>query len=166
MDIVLSDGQCVTATPLGEHSDLFWALQGGGGNYGVVLRFEFEAYALPNNSKEGQVLVGRFVFPLNHPRAWSAYKSFLDNCNASSFTSAPVGTDSYDLSATCLLSRSDIYFIVTNLNPQRETGSKRWDTTAFRPFLEAAPAESYLDYLTLPVLNSLHDTGNAPGQNV
>jgi FAD/FMN-containing dehydrogenase len=27
-----------------EHADLFWALKGGGGNFGVVTRFDFQAY--------------------------------------------------------------------------------------------------------------------------
>ena len=39
-DMVLADGSFVTVNA-GEHSDLFWAIRGGGGNFGVITSFLF-----------------------------------------------------------------------------------------------------------------------------
>jgi len=43
IELVTPDGQLVRATAH-EHADLFWALRGGGGNFGVVTAMEFRLY--------------------------------------------------------------------------------------------------------------------------
>ncbi len=45
VDMVLADGSFVTANAQ-ERADLFWAVRGGGGNFGVVTSFEFKLHPI------------------------------------------------------------------------------------------------------------------------
>ena len=57
VDIVTADGVLRRASAESE-PDLFWALRGGGGNFGVVVAFEFQARTL------GPVSSGNWTYPL------------------------------------------------------------------------------------------------------
>lgn len=60
-DIVTADGQ-LRSVSASEHEDLYWAIRGGSGNFGVVTSF---AYAL---HPVGTVLGGPIIYPVSQAR--------------------------------------------------------------------------------------------------
>ena len=58
VDVVTADGRLVTASAE-EHSDLFWALRGGSGNFGVVTSFEFRLHEVGPT-----LMAGPLFYPL------------------------------------------------------------------------------------------------------
>jgi hypothetical protein len=70
-DVVLADGSFVTASK-DQHPDLFWGLRGGGGNFGVVTSFLFQAHPVRT------VYAGPIFWEATHAKAvMSAYRDFL-----------------------------------------------------------------------------------------
>jgi FAD/FMN-containing dehydrogenase len=60
-EVVTADGS-VRVASAEEHSDLYWALRGGGGNFGVVTSFKFQLYPIST------VIGGLLVHPLDRGR--------------------------------------------------------------------------------------------------
>ena len=70
-DMVLADGSFV-AVNKDQHADLFWAIRGGGGNFGIVTSFKFQAH------KVNTVFGGPTLWPIEQTEeimAW--YHDFL-----------------------------------------------------------------------------------------
>jgi FAD/FMN-containing dehydrogenase len=71
-ELVLADGSRARASA-SERPDLFWALQGGGGNFGVVTSFTFRTHPLP-----ATVLAGPTFWPIEQlPEVMRFYREFL-----------------------------------------------------------------------------------------
>ena len=61
VELVTADSNVLTASA-DENRDLFWAVRGGGGNFGVVTAFEFQVHPVDT------VLGGIVAYPMNDAR--------------------------------------------------------------------------------------------------
>ena len=72
-EVVTADGRVVAATPH-ENEDLFWALRGGGGNFGVVTAFEYDLHPV------AEIYGGPLFFELSDaPDVLRWYREFIQD---------------------------------------------------------------------------------------
>src|SRR5262249_38738018 len=85
VDVVLADGSFVTANA-DNHDDLYWALRGGGGNFGVVTSFTFRLHpvstvvagpVLYDLDKAAEVLLWYREFMPSAPPELAGFFAFL-----------------------------------------------------------------------------------------
>jgi FAD/FMN-containing dehydrogenase len=75
-DVVTANGRLVQASAE-ENPDLFWALRGGGGNFGVVTSFEYRAFEFGRTA-----IAGGIVFPIEQARG--VLDAFAEYCQTAS----------------------------------------------------------------------------------
>ncbi|HEX6797589.1 MAG TPA: FAD-binding oxidoreductase [Ktedonobacterales bacterium] len=104
-DVVLADGSFVTASA-DEHPDLYWALRGGGGNFGVVTSFLFQLHPVST------VYGGPIFWPLDQAtellKFWRDYiLSAPDDINGwfgfVTVPPAPIFPEQYHLQKMCVI---------------------------------------------------------------
>ncbi|UJH68358.1 FAD-binding oxidoreductase [Allomuricauda sp. SCSIO 65647] len=152
-EVVLASGEIVTANK-NTNPDLFWALRGGGGNFGVVVSFTFNLIAIKN------VFAGPMLWPLESAdEVMNFYDHFTKNASQ----------DLYGFFA--FLTVPDAEAFPESLRNQKVcgvvwcyTGSMDEVEKVFKPIREFGPP--ILDAVTempLPALNSLFDWAYPPG---
>jgi len=73
VDLVTADGELVTASET-SHPNLFWALRGGGGNFGVATSLEFQLHP------QGMIFGGMVAHPPNKaPDVLAFYREFTES---------------------------------------------------------------------------------------
>ena len=74
VDVVTADGRTLRASQR-ENADLFWALRGGGGNFGIVTQFEFQLYPVGP-----EITAGLIVFPATQSKAvLTKYRDYVES---------------------------------------------------------------------------------------
>jgi FAD/FMN-containing dehydrogenase len=73
-DVITADGNKLRVSE-NENADLFWAIRGGGGNFGIVVQFEFELYPVGP-----EILAGLIVYPLDQAKqVLTKYREYVES---------------------------------------------------------------------------------------
>src|SRR5215470_10805986 len=74
VDMITAEGEKIRADK-NENEDLFWAIRGGGGNFGVVTQFEFQLFPVGP-----EIAAGLIVFPFNQAKEiLTKYRQFVNS---------------------------------------------------------------------------------------
>ena len=146
-DVVLADGSLVT-TSEEAYEDLFWAIRGGGGNFGVVTSFEFKAHPVST------IIGGPTLWPLEQAaEAMRFYRDFMEQASEDvygffAFLKVPPGPpfpEHLHFETMCAV-------VWCYAGPPEEAEA------VFRPVREfGPPAFEFLGSMPLPALNGMFD---------
>src|SRR5262245_60974078 len=147
-DVVLADGRVVTASA-NQHPNLFWAIRGGGGNFGVVTSFLFQAHPVST------VYGGPIFWDAKDAKAvMRAYRDFLPKAPEElgvfvGLKTVPSG-DPFPKEHW----GKHVCAIIGGY-----TGSAAEGQKALAPLLDAVPAPlfNWMSEMPLPALNGLFD---------
>ncbi len=152
-DLVLADGRLVTVSA-DEYADLFWAIRGGGGNFGVVTSFAFRLHPLKT------VVAGPTLWPLSQAAdimCW--YRDFITNAPEdingifAFLTVPPVESFPQELHGQCMCGVIWCY-----------TGPAQDANAALAPIRDfASPVFDGMQTMAYPVLQSAFDSLYPPG---
>ena len=138
-EVVLASGEVVTASEDGDR-DLFWALRGGGGNFGVVTSFEFRTHPVAS------VLGGPVLHPLAAAsQLFSFYREFAADLPDELSTQAVLCTHRTDRARSCAGSRSATR-ATTPIGP-RPTAGIAWARETFDALAPHMADRSYTNHL-------------------
>jgi FAD/FMN-containing dehydrogenase len=153
VDMVLADGRLVTASAE-QHADLFWAVRGGGGNFGVVTSFLFQLHPIST------VYGGPMLWPLEKAaEVMKAWRSFILNAPEEingwfglvTVPPAPPFPEQFHLQKMCAIVWCD-------------TGTPEQAEERFKPIrTHLPPAVDFAGPIPWPVLQSLFDALYPPG---
>jgi len=74
VEMITAEGKKIRASET-ENADLFWAIRGGGGNFGVVTQFEFQLFPVGP-----EIFAGLMVFPFNQAKQiLHKYRQFVNS---------------------------------------------------------------------------------------
>ena len=146
-EIVLATGELVE-TNASNHSDLFWAIRGGGGNFGVVVSFTFKLLSIEN------VYGGPMFWPMEKA---SDVMKFYDKITANA------SNDLYGFFAFLIVPPGDPF--PKHLHNQNMcgvvwcyTGPMEKSEDVFMPIREfGPPALDFVSEMPMPALNGMFD---------
>ena len=154
VDMVLADGSFVHASE-DENAELFWGIRGGGGNFGIVTRFEFDLHPVGPI-----VLGGMLMFP--HERAAEVAAGWRDYIadapdevgGAVAFLTAPPE----DFVPEPVRGQPILAIVVCVVGPLDEAEAM------IAPLRELGPAMDMVQPMPYAIVQQLIAAGNPPGK--
>ena len=146
-DVVTADGRFVTASE-NEHPDLFWALRGGGGNFGIVTSFKFRLHDVST------IYGGPIFYPVDQiDHLLRFYRDWIVDAprEISAFFAVHQGPPAPFIPEA-------LHFVPAAAFVVCYTGDMSMAEEAVRPFREIAePALDLMSEMPYPMLQSLFD---------
>jgi hypothetical protein len=141
VDIVTPDGQLRRAS-LDENPDLFWGIRGGGGNFGIVISFQFKLSPL---GIKGNVIAGARLYDIKYAKElWDFYYDYTESTmprniaiNAGMWNT-PDGKEGFFFLSTCYT--GDVSKADRLLEPIRSFGKPISDNIGTTNFLDLQQA--------------------------
>jgi FAD/FMN-containing dehydrogenase len=142
VEMITADGHRVRASET-ENSDLFWALRGGGGNFGVVTEFEFELHPVGP-----QILAGLIVFPFDQAKqVLTKYREFIKSApeelniwavirHAPPLPFLPQSVHGQKVVVLAIFSAGDVEKAKTLIEPLRAFGDAHGEHIGAQPYTE------------------------------
>ncbi len=148
-EVVIASGEVLIATK-DQHSDLFWALHGGGGNFGVVTQFVFRTTTVSG------VCMRQYTWETSDAlRKCTILEQVAAMCEQ-----APSSTSIYSF-----LQRQLVMILAVQLLGVAEAGAVDAPSGCFAMLDQmGATWKTPLETKSLAALNSSFDEGNAPGK--
>lgn len=152
-EVVTADGRVLTASE-DENADLFWGIRGGGGNFGIVTRFDFRLHELGPI-----VLAGMALWPVDRaPEVIRAWRDYVEQ--------APD-----ELSTGCaLLTAPPEEFVPDHLRGRPAValvgmyvGDPEAGTTMMQPLKDLAPDLDLIQPMPYTAFEAIVDPANPPG---
>lgn len=156
MEVVTADGDTITASD-DEHTELFWALRGGSGNFGVVTEFEYTLHEVGP-----EVHLAQAMFPIDQvPDVLAFYREFNpdlpDTVTCYPFVIPIPPVDDFPEE---LHGQPAIMLVASYVGDDQEEGQK-----LVEPLLEfGEPYFSTFDPIPYTALQSMFDEGAPDGQ--
>jgi FAD/FMN-containing dehydrogenase len=152
VDLVTADGRLLTASET-EHEELFWAVRGGGGNFGVVTSFEYRARPVST------VLAGALFYGPEDPAGFlHAYRDFCRDVPDELTTDALLLT----APAAPFLPEA-VHGRLIGVVALCWCGEEAEGQRVLRPLRELGPVADLVAPMPFPALQRMFDEGNPPG---